>query len=236
MLALVQTSDLVLVQGIARTRETLAEWNDRPWPVVGAWLAGSLAIAAMLLAAVWIVAINAPPDASPFLFPGLHSDPSFDQVLHVLFRNGLVLALHAMACVAGFIAGSSLPLEAARYGGAWRWIHDKAGPLAIAFVVGATAFSLVTQAFVLGQSAASLAWQLDIAPGLLLVGLAPHALPELVALFLPLAAWMIASRRKDWHELLAATLVTVVLAAPVLVAAAFVEVYVTPGLLRALAG
>jgi uncharacterized membrane protein SpoIIM required for sporulation len=40
----------------------------------------------------------------------------------------------------------------------------------------------------------------------------------------------------DWHELLAATLVTVLLAVPVLVAAAFVEVYVSPGLLRGLAG
>jgi uncharacterized membrane protein SpoIIM required for sporulation len=64
----------------------------------------------------------------------------------------------------------------------------------------------------------------------------PHALPELVALFLPLAAWIMASRRGRWHELLAATFVTVVLAIPVLVAAAFVEVYVTPGVLRALAG
>ena len=155
---------------------------------------------------------------------------------HVIERNALVLALHAMACVAGFIAGSSLPLEAQLRSGAWRWIHEKAGPLAIAFVVGATAFSLVTQAYALGNGAASLAAKLDIGPGLLLLGLLPHALPELVALFLPLAAWIIASRQKDWHELLAATVVTVLLAAPVLVAAAFVEVYVSPGLLRLLAG
>ena len=236
MPALVHTSDLVLVQGIARTRETLAEWNDHPWPVVGAWLGGSLAIAALLLAAVWIVAISAPPDASPFLFPGLHNEPSIDQVGQVLFRNGLVLALHAMACVAGFIAGSSLPLEAERYGGAWRWIHDKAGPLAIGFVTAATAFSLLTQSYALGMGTSTLAAQLDLSPGLLLFGLLPHALPELVALFLPLAAWIIASRRGDWHELLAATFVTVLLSVPVLVAAAFVEVYFTPGLLRGLAG
>jgi hypothetical protein len=232
----VHTSDLVLVQGIARTRETLTEWNDRPWPVVGAWLAGSLAIAALLLAAAWVVAISSVPDTSPFLFPGLHSDPSADQVGQVLFRNGLVLALHAMACVAGFIAGSSLPLEAERYGGVWRWIHEKAGPKAIAIVTGATAFSLLTQSYVLGMATSTLAAQLDLSPALLLFGLMPHALPELVALFLPLAAWIIASRRGDWHKLLAATFVTVLLAVPVLVASAVVEVYFTPGLLRALAG
>ncbi len=62
----------------------------------------------------------------------------------------------------------------------------------------------------------------------------PHAIPELVALFLPLAAWIIASRRGEWDQLLAATLVTVMIAVPVLVAAAFIEVYVSPHLFVAL--
>jgi len=37
----------------------------------------------------------------------------------------------------------------------------------------------------------------------------PHAILELIALFLPLAAWIIASRRGEWEQLLAATVVTV---------------------------
>jgi hypothetical protein len=229
-------SDLVLVRGMAHTRETLAAWNERPLPVVGAWLAGSLAIAALLLAAVWVIASSRQPDATPFVLPGLYTTPTLHDVGMVLFRNSLVLALHAMACVAGFIAGSSLPLEAERYSGVWRWVHDKAGPLAITFVSCATAFSLLTQSYVLGMASSTLAYDLGVSPGLLLFGLLPHALPELVALFLPLAAWIIASRRGDWHQLLAATAVTVLLAVPVLVAAAFVEVYLTPGLLLALAG
>jgi hypothetical protein len=232
----VRASDLVLVRGIGHTRTTLRAWNDRPWPVLGRWLAASSAIAALLLAAVWVVGSIATPDATPFMLPGLHTAPSGAQVAEVLFRNGLVLALHAMACVAGFIAGSSLPLEAERYGGAWRWVHDKAGPLAIGFVTCATAFSLLTQSYALGLATSTLAQQLGVSPALLLAGLLPHAVPELVALFLPLAAWLLASRRGDWHELLAATVVTVGLAVPVLVAAAYVEVYVSPGLLRALAG
>jgi Stage II sporulation protein M len=235
----VQTSDLALVRGLADTRATLAAWNERPWPVIGRWLAGALAIAMLLLAAVWLIAELSVPDAGPLTprtFLARNGDPDVVLVAHVLWRNGLVLALHALACVAGFIAGSSLPQEARRHTGAWRWIHEQAGPVAIAFVVAATTFSLVSQAFVLGQGAAALGAQLDLSPALLLVGLAPHALPELVALFLPLAAWMIASRRRDWHELLAATAVTVMLAVPVLVAAAFVEVYVSPGVLRSLAG
>jgi hypothetical protein len=231
----VQTSDLVLVRGLADTRATLDAWNERPGPVVGRWVAAALAIAVVLLGAVWLIALVSTPDVSQS-FLALGTRPDLGQVMHVVGRNALVLALHAFACVAGFIAGSSLPQEAQQRSGISRWVHEKAGPLAIAFVIGATAFSLLTQAFVLGQGAASLAAQLDVSPGLLLAGLLPHALPELVALFLPLAAWIIASRQKDWHELLAATLVTVLLAVPVLVAAAFVEVYVSPGLLRALAG
>ena len=228
-----QPSDLALVRGFADTRATLDEWNRRPGPVVVGWLVGALLIALALLGSVWIVAVASVPDLS---YSFLVDDPDLGHVGHVLLRNALVLALHGFACIAGFIAGSSMPREAMRYRGTWRWIHNKAGPLAIAFVIGATTFSLITQAFVLGQGAASLAWKVDISPGLLLLGLLPHALPELVALFLPLAAWMIASRQNDWHELLAATIVTVALAVPVLVAAAFVEVYVSPVLLRSLAG
>ena len=58
----------------------------------------------------------------------------------------------------------------------------------------------------------------------------PHAIPELIALFLPLAAWIIASRRGEWEQLLAATVVTVAVAVPVLVVAALIEVYVSPHL------
>ena len=47
----------------------------------------------------------------------------------------LVLALHAMACVAGFIAGSSLPLQAQHHDGLSRWVHEHGGRIAIAFVV-----------------------------------------------------------------------------------------------------
>jgi hypothetical protein len=226
--------ELVLVQGLRDTRGTLRRWNGRPWAALGPWLAGSAAVTAGLLACVWIVASLSTPDPTPLHFPGLTGPAALGDVGHVVFRNSLVLALHAMACVAGFIAGSSLPLEAERYKGWWRAVHDRAGTLAIGFVIGATTFSLCTQAYILGQGASTLAAHGHMPVALLIVGILPHAVPELVALFLPLAAWTIASRRGAWHELLAATFVTVAIAAPVLVIAAFVEVYVSPHLILAL--
>jgi hypothetical protein len=226
--------ELVLVQGLRDTRGTLSRWNARPLAILAPWFTGAAAVCAGLLVAVFVVAKFSTPDPSGILLPGLNERASLGGVGHILLRNSLVLALHAMACVAGFIAGSSLPLEAERYSGAWRKVHDKAGPLAIAFVVAATSFSLCTQAYVLGHSAATLAAQGDMSVGLLIIGILPHAIPELIGLFLPLAAWTISSRRGQWHELLAATFVTVGLAIPLVVAAAFVEVYVSPHLILAL--
>jgi hypothetical protein len=232
----VSVNDLVLVQGIKDTRRTLAGWQRDPLAVVGAWLGWSFLIAVGLLVSVYVIAVAVRPDSTLLHFPGVTRPAEGMDVLQVLYRNSLVLALHAMACVAGFIAGSSLPLSAENRHGISRWIHEKAGPLAIGFVVCATIFSLVTQAYALGAGAATLSWQLGLDPATLLVTLSVHALPELVALFLPLAAWMVASKRGDWHELLAATFVTVAIAVPVLVVSAVVEVYLTPQLLLDLIG
>ena len=227
-------NDLVLVQGMRDTKLALARWNREPGAVLRPWCLLSAAIAVGLLFAVYAVAKFATPDRTVYLIPGYNADTSFADYAQVLFRNSLVLALHGLACVAGFMAGSSLPLSASHRTGLSRWVHEKAGPLAIGFVVGATLFSLGTQAYVIGGGAASIAGQIGTSPGKLILALLPHAVPELFALFLPLAAWMVASRRKQWEELLAATFVTVGIAVPILLAAAAVEVWVTPRLLLGL--
>jgi hypothetical protein len=229
-----QVDELAIARGIAPTRATLTRWNTRPGPVLWSWSLGSFAIAVLLLLAVYLVALAAPADPTPIAVVGITAPPSLDDVGRILTRNALVLALHAFACVAGYIAGSSLPREAQRRSGVWRRVHDLAGPAAIAFVTAATLFSLMTQAYVIGSSASTVSAELGIAPGRLLVALLPHALLELWALFLPLAAWLIASRRGRWDELLAATVVTIAVAVPALVLAALVEVYVSPHVLAAL--
>ncbi len=226
--------DLALVRGIDDTRATLKRWSAHPGPVIAEWAAKSLLVACALLLAVYVIATVTPPDPTPLVIPGVTRPPQASNIGQVLFRNSLVLALHGFACVAGFIAGSSMPLEAARRSGIWKVIHDWAGTLAIWFVILATGFSLVTQALILGDGTAAVAAQLGMSPGVLLAALSLHAVPELTALFLPLAAWLVASRRGQWSELLAATFVTVAIAVPVLVASALVETYVTPGLIRAL--
>ena len=227
--------ELALVQGWDDTRAALRRWNAQPWEVMRAWALGSVAVTGLLLAATWLVATLATPDYTGYVFPGITRPANGHDFAFVLFRNGLVLALHSFACVAGFMAGSSLPQVAEGYTGFWRTVHEKAGPLAIGFVVCATLFSLLTQAYTLGHSAADLSHQEHMSAALLLLALTPHAIPELFGLFLPLAAWTLASRRGEWNQLLAATFVTTGFAIPLIVLAAAVEVWVSPHLVVALA-
>ena len=229
-------SAYAFAHGMRHTRATLRAWQRTPLRVLARWTAGSALAAALLLAAVLLIAsldggyeqiISLQP---PFEVGGL------GDVLHVLRSNMLVLALHAMACVAGFIAGSSLPLQAQSRSGVSRMLHQRGGPIAIAVVIGATTFSLSAQALVIGSQAAAVAARLHTNPATLLVVLIAHAPLELTALFLPLAAWISASRRGEWDQLLAATFVTVVIALPMLLVAAFIEVFVSPHILHALIG
>ena len=87
-----------------------------------------------------------------------------------------MLALHSLACVAGFMAGWVRPGEPA-LDASQR--HD-AGPLAIVFVAAATLFSLLTQAYALGHGAPT-SRAARRRPHALLLALLPHALPELFA-------------------------------------------------------
>lgn len=228
-----KADDLVLVSGMRETRGALERWNEDPWPVLRIWAGGALAVASALLFAVWVIAAYSPVDLTRLHIAGLTEDPEFGDIGRLLVRNSLVLALHAFACVAGFIAGSSLVLAAESKSGFSKFVHEKARPIAFAWVTLVTCFSLMTQAYALGLTGAQLASQLAISPGVLVLTILPHAIPELVALFMPLAAWTIASRRNEWRDLLAATFVTVAIAIPILICSALWEVFIWPEILAA---
>jgi hypothetical protein len=225
------TKDLAFVRGMADTRSALRRWNEHPGAVATRWLLGGFGYAVALLSAVTVIAYISTPDLTPAFIPGVAFSPDLGDMLRVMLRNGLVLALHAFACLAGFIAGSSLPLQAEGKTGASRWIHDRARPLAFAWVTGVTIFSLVTQAYILGSTGSQLANQFGLSPGVMVLTVLPHALVELTAVFLPLAAWTIASRRGDWQDLMAATFATVAMALPMLVIAAAWETWMWPQLI-----
>ncbi|MGH2955750.1 MAG: hypothetical protein ACRDL6_01990 [Solirubrobacterales bacterium] len=228
-----EANEYAFVHGMARTRESLDGWRRDPRRILGSWFLGAAGIAMLLLLAVWVVAFVIEPDLGFVYLPGPAHGLDLDEIAEIVARNSLVLALHAFACVAGFIAGSSLPLSTARKTGLSRWVHERARPIAFTWVVAVTCFSLLTQALALGVIASTIADSVGISPGVLLLTALPHALLELTAVFLPLAAWTIASRRSEWDQLLAATLVTVTIAIPMLIASSIWEVHVWPYILEA---
>jgi Stage II sporulation protein M len=222
----------VLTHGMRQTRSILERWGEDPWSVLRTWLLGAVLIALGLLCGVTLTASLLKPDYGFHYGPTTPGGPVPADVAMVLGRNSLVLALHAFACIAGFIAGATLPLTASKKTGFNRVIHEKARPIAFAWVISVTCFSLVTQTIGLGLVGATIAWDEHISAPLLVLTALPHAVLELTAVFLPLAAWTIASRRGQWDQLLAATFVTVAMAIPMLIVAATWEVYVWPQILQ----
>ncbi|HEU4656687.1 MAG TPA: hypothetical protein VFR97_04140 [Capillimicrobium sp.] len=208
---------IVLELGWADTRLALESWNRRPLRAVGPWAAGALALAVGLLAAAGLVATVRGAGGPAPHFPGIDAQPSLGLAFEIFGRNLLAFALHAFACVSAFVAGSSLRIASGR-----RRAH-----VALAFVAAATLFSLANQAWITGGGAAALADRLGTSPWALLATLTPHALPELTAIFLPLAAWVLGARSGSWHRLGAAAAVCTAIALPVLLACAMVETYVT---------
>jgi hypothetical protein len=226
-------NEYAFVHGMRSTRTTLERWQREPLPILSAWLIGAVLIGVALLTCVLAVATNIEPDVGFGYIPPRPDGIEAEYTASLIASNGLVLALHAVACIAGFIAGSALPLSASKREGISRWVHERARPVAFAWIVSVTAFSLIAQAIALGVIGSTLADTAGISPAMLVLTVLPHALLELTAVFLPLAAWTIASRRDEWDQLLAATAVTVLVAIPMLLASAVWEVQVWPHLLRA---
>ena len=141
-----------------------------PWPDLRGWLAGSLAIAFALLASVLVLSAGMTPDTHRSPSPASTRRSATTTSLFLICRNSLVLALHSLSCLAGFIAHSQLPAEAQRYSGFMRTVHDQAGPRRDRRSCPcATLFSLATQALVLAHGAATISAQLGISPAQLLL-------------------------------------------------------------------
>jgi uncharacterized membrane protein SpoIIM required for sporulation len=221
----------VFAATMRETRETLDRWGERPAKVIGSWLLVSFGVASAMLVAVYLVSLMALSQSTASI-PNILGSAHIEDVIRVFFRNMLVLALHGFVCIAGFMAMRALPEQTQYKSGINRWIHEHAGRAAMVYVSAATTFSIVTQTWILGHQVADLSETLMISQGTLMLTVLPHALLELTAVFLPLAAFLLASRRGDWHELLAATIVTVSLAIPMIIVAAFLEAYLWPETLQ----
>ncbi|MCW2924719.1 MAG: hypothetical protein JWM98_2123 [Thermoleophilia bacterium] len=218
---------MAVVAGWDDTRAALARWNRDVPGVLRAWFGTSLAIGLTLLAATWAVGTwFAPHHVEQRAVFSTGTD--LWRAAGVFERNLLVLAMHALICVAGYMGSTSAGIAAEDYTGFTRRVHLLARPVTFAFVACVTASSFTLQAWTLGSAVPGVAAAYGVGIGHMLLLLAPHAVPELVAVFLPLGAWLVIARRSAWPELLAASMAATALAVPILVFAALVEEYVAP--------
>lgn len=97
----------------------------------------------------------------------------------------------------------------------------------MAAVAGFTTYSLLWQTWMLGNDLRAGANTLDMTPLELLARSAVHGLPELTAVFLPLAACLILGRKKQWNQMMAASILCTMIAVPVLIISAGIEVWAT---------
>jgi len=200
--------------GPAWTRALFAAWAERPVPVLAPWAAGSLAIGCGLLLTALAVALIAGPSES-YIPVFADSSAGAADVGRILVRNTAVLALQVLVCFGAYLCTRSGEQRRARRTG-------------LATIAGLCAYSLGSQAWRLGHDLASAAHTLGLGPADLLARLCVHALPELTALFLPLAACLSLARRGRSDDMAAAALLTAIVALPVVACAAAVEVYLTP--------
>lgn len=229
----INPEQMVLVAGWADTRAALSRWNAHPWRVLLGWMRVSCAVGGLLLAATWAVASLHEIPEVPKIFGAGHA-PSTASALHIFGRNLLVLIMHALICIAGYMGAASVPIASDAYSGWVRRLHLLATPLAFGFIIVVTCMSFMLQALSLGRSAAMVAHHYDIPVAELLVLLAPHALPELTAMFLPLGAWLVLARQRAYRDLFAASIITTAVAVPMLAVSALIEVYVSPRIFAAL--
>jgi len=200
--------------GPAWTRALFATWAERPLPALAPWALGSLAIGLTLLGAALLVAALSGPGAP---YTPVFADPSAGaaDVARIVVRNTTVLALQVLVCVGAHL-------------GTRPGAHGRRRAQALYVIAALSAYSLLSQAWRLGHELASAAHTLGYTPAGLLLRLSPHAVPELTAVFLPLAACLSLVRRRRHDDLAAAALLTAIVAFPVVVCAAGIEVFLTP--------
>lgn len=207
------------------TKAALAHWRRHPRELAP-WILISALLAALLLLGTLVVARSVTPDASN-AGQLIAADPTTHvrDYVFVLGHNGVVLALHLLICFATYLARRSLPLQAAQMSGVQRLVHKHASKPAMLVIAALAAFSIVQQAFSLGHALADVAASHDTTPAAVLVRLLPHAVPELVAVFLPLGAALWLGQRDRTKDLLAATVACLVMAVPIILVAGWVEVW-----------
>lgn len=215
-----------------------------PWRETRLWFLVSAGIAALMLTAVTVAAYLLPADpidGSRSRLLGSYSRtwdiPFTQEVFWVFARNGTVLLLHYFCCLVGAIVSREhRPLPERWDRPPFNWFHRPlpkwAADLSLVYAMSATLISIMLQSTALGFVLADISAYSQIAPWQFVVLILPHAVPELIAVFLPLGLFLVQSFRHELKPLQRWSMQSLVIAAPILLMASLIEVGLTPQLIE----
>jgi hypothetical protein len=161
---------------------------------------------------------------------------SLGSWFYIVKRNLLVLGLHFCACMIGALVGRRhRPLP----DGWQRWqVLDRELPRwmargALIYGLAATSLSLILQTIGLSIQLANISAFTHLAPAELIGIVSVHAIPELVALFLPFGLLLYSTYREDLHRLELLVWQSLAISLPIVLLAGAVETWITPHLIAA---
>jgi Stage II sporulation protein M len=217
------------------TATTAYQWRQLsrvvrvPPAQVSRWVLVSFLAATCLLLFVLAVAVlsaeyrQVPVSGPPFVAG------SITDAMRIFGENCLVLALYVAACLSVFVMRRHrrAPTES------WTAQEVTRTRLATSLIIGLLLVAVCRQAYVLGHGLAGFSAFFYVNRWRLWLAVLPHAIPELTAMLLPVAAWFCASRKGELDQLAAVTVSALLVALPLLASASLIEVYVSPKAFRA---
>lgn len=175
----------------------------------------------------------------------------FRAFTDIFIANMLVLGVHFFACVGTYLINKRVNYflerrlsqeeiiakleegEEIDFTSREQQISHQVGRLSLVMIASLVVFSITRQIIILSTNIAAASESLDISVTTLMARAALHAFLELTAIFLPLAADLILSKKGRWQELLAGAWFSLAIAVPVLLLTAAIETWVTGGLFQA---
>jgi len=211
------------------TRQSLRDLSSQPG-LLARWAGASAVIALAMLAAIGLVGAHAAAK-EPFVPVFADTRAGFSDVLWLVANNAMVVLLHCLVCLACYLVKRSLPGRPPTSGRVAVMVWKAEVKLALPIVGALAAGSVFWQILIVGQGLSDAAAGVGLTSWQLLARLSIHGIVEMTAMFLPLAACLYLTRRQRFEQLLAAAIITGLVALDLLIVAACWEVWGAPQLL-----
>ena len=217
---------------------TLAQMLFAPFREMRVWFVVAGCVSAVLLIGTLVASSFLPASAHEgghsFLLGAYASIPLWPWAVNFMFvlaRNLIVLLLHYFCCMVGVIVSRDhVPLSGRweRYARLHRPLPKWMGDAALAYALTITLTSIAVQSVEIGFVLADIGAYSGLSHLQIILLTLPHAIPELIGIFLPLGLFLTQSYRRDLRTLRLYINQTLVIGFCLIIVAAFIEALLSP--------